>query len=382
MPKKHTFEYVKNKIKSMGGILISKSYLNNTQKLKIICDKKHKIQMCFAEIQDGSWCKKCSDIAKSKRYALPYNFVKQEIEKHGGTLISKEYINDSTSLEIMCAEKHNFKTTYDTIRSGSWCAVCANINRSKKLSYTYDFVKNTIEQKGGILRSKEYSGCKKKISILCGVGHIFDMTFDSIMTGYWCRKCASIKNGKKIAHTYEFIKDIVEKHGGILITKEYTNARTTLKIICDKGHAFETNYARIGINGSWCSYCPASKAQTKLKIILDELLKTEILQNYKKFDWLKNTKTGLKLEIDLWVPELKLAIEYDGEQHFTPVCFGGITKKEASKNLEQTKYLDHIKNNLIKNNSSDIKYFVRFNYKEDITEEYIREKLKKYRIMY
>ena len=91
--------------------------------------------------------------------------------------------------------------------------------------------------------------------------------------------------------------------------------------------------------------------------------------NSRDFDWLKTT-SGHKQEIDILVPDVKLAIEYDGEQHFMAVPrFGG------EEELKQTKRRDKLKDSKIKAHPEDVQYFVRFSYKEPLTEEYVRNKL-------
>ena len=100
---------------------------------------------------------------------------------------------------------------------------------------------------------------------------------------------------------------------------------------------------------------------------------THVEQNYKGFGWLK-TKSGRKQEIDIWIPKYKLAIEYDGEQHFKPMRYG--TKVEMLNKLNRTKKLDKIKNNKISKHINDVIFFIRFNYKEDISEKSVLYKLK------
>lgn len=115
-------------------------------------------------------------------------------------------------------------------------------------------------------------------------------------------------------------------------------------------------------------------SQNKLLEIIKTIFPNKIIKSeYKEFDWLKNEK---KLEIDIYLPELKLAIEFDGKQHFEPVCFGGISVDEAKERLKIQKKRDKIKNKKIANNKQYIKHFVRISYKEKLTLKNIKNILK------
>jgi hypothetical protein len=81
------------------------------------------------------------------------------------------------------------------------------------------------------------------------------------------------------------------------------------------------------------------------------------------------------IEIDIWVPELKLAIEYDGEQHYRPVRYGSMSTSDAKKRLKVVKMLDKEKNEKMKEHKDDIHYFVRLGYANEMTEEHIRKVL-------
>lgn len=70
--------------------------------------------------------------------------------------------------------------------------------------------------------------------------------------------------------------------------------------------------------------------------IIQRLFGREFLQGQRP-DFLKNPESGRNLELDWWCPELKLALEHNGEQHYTfPNGFHSTKPKE---------YLDYHKNN-------------------------------------
>ena len=76
------------------------------------------------------------------------------------------------------------------------------------------------------------------------------------------------------------------------------------------------------------------------------------------------------LRIDIFVKEINLAIEYQGEQHFTPIeAFGG---QEA---LTQATLRDRRKKEICHERGINIEYFT---YKETITFPNVQRKLKKY----
>jgi hypothetical protein len=74
--------------------------------------------------------------------------------------------------------------------------------------------------------------------------------------------------------------------------------------------------------------------------------------------------------LDIFLPEKKLAIEYQGEQHFTPVgIFGGEIAFEKGRDR------DYQKLEKCRNNNIDLVYF---NYNEPLTDVYIKKKLNKF----
>lgn len=73
---------------------------------------------------------------------------------------------------------------------------------------------------------------------------------------------------------------------------------------------------------------------------------------------------------DVYIPELNLAMEYQGQQHYVAVdLFGG------EEGLKRTKQRDKEKLKLSKANGVDIIYF---SYKENITEKLVQNQLKSY----
>ena len=104
MSKKHSYEYVKEYIESFGYTLLSKEYKNAHTKLKIKCDKNHIFVINWNDFQQGRRCGICYG---NKKHS--YEYVKEYVESFGYTLLSKEYKNNRTKLQMQCDKGHEFE---------------------------------------------------------------------------------------------------------------------------------------------------------------------------------------------------------------------------------------------------------------------------------
>jgi hypothetical protein len=62
-----------------------------------------------------------------------------------------------------------------------------------------------------------------------------------------------------------------------------------------------------------------SKGEIECKKVLDKIYNTDFQVQVRNLPWLKNPKTKRNLELDLYCPELKIACEYHGKQHYEVV---------------------------------------------------------------
>ena len=160
-----------------------------------------------------------------KRYT--YEFVKQSFEKERYTLVSKEYINNTTKLDYTCPEGHEHSVVYKSWKKGFRCPHCAGI-----IKLTIDIIRESFKQENYILISKKYVNNKTKLNYVCSNGHEHSITWNNWQKGKRCIVCAY--NNKKL--TLEHITLSFEQDGCVLLSKEYINSYTKLDYICKNGH--------------------------------------------------------------------------------------------------------------------------------------------------
>lgn len=355
----------------------------------------------------------------SKKYT--YNEVKEYIESFGYKLLSEEYTNNSTPLKIKCPLGHVTDTlTFGRFKHGTRCKTCA-----KNVKFNYEYVKTYVESFGYSLLSKEYKNNHSKISLLCPLGHNWEVLFLNFKN--YNRRCKYCNGNAKF--TYEEIKKYIESFGYKLLSTEYENSRTKLLIECSKGHVYEATFdtyknkecrcpeCRKNImsekmkpsfnevkeyienegykllsnkydgshekllimcsnkhqpydatfsnfkQGRRCPYCNESKGEKEISKILEKY-NIKYNQQY-KFDECKFKK---HLLFDFYLPDYNCCIEYDGQQHFEIIeCFGGFD------GFIDTKIRDTIKNEYCKKNDIELIRIPYWDY--DRVEEILKKEL-------
>lgn len=288
----------------------------------------------------------------------------------GGECLSDKYTNSHTKMRRKCKNKHKWYAKFGEIKSGKWCPYCAG-----KAKHTVDDCCKLAQSKGGTFLSNDYKNNYTKYMWKCEKEHTFLSRYNDVDQGHWCPHCKNVAR-KNIKDCHELAK----RKGGRFLSKKFTNIHTKYLWECDKKHTWMAEFNSVN-RYSWCPYCnkygKSSKAEIKLKGILKNIFNNyDILDGYNQFDFLYNKKIHGRQHIDFIVSKnnnVICGIEYDGEQHFKPVRFGGVSEEEARVRFGEQLERDHRKNKIMRDNKNIVPHFIRIKYTIRLTEDNIKK---------
>jgi hypothetical protein len=219
----------------------------------------------------------------------------------------------------------------------------------------------------------EYKNCMTKVKIICLKHGIFKQTPNNHDRGQTCKKCDIETIGDRFRSN---IDKFIDKSNVIHNFKydyslvSYIGNKIKVEIVCKNCN--KSFYVRPDnhIHGSGCPRCRESSGENR---IYEWLESNNII--YKRQKCFDNCINKIKLRFDFYLPDFKLAIEYDGQQHFKSVRFGGCSAEDANENLKEQKIKDTMKNNYCSSNQIGllrIPYW-KFNSIEKILEKKINE---------
>lgn len=214
---------------------------------------------------------------------------------------------------------------------------------------------------------KEYR-THEKIPIKCKIhDYIFTPECRLFVKGSNCNLCANElrkKNNRKEIYKINFINKakIIHRDRYDYRYVDYINAKTNVKIRCNKcGRIFEQT-PNDHLSGKGCSFCKMSKLELEIfDLLKDNDIKFIYQCNNSYFKWLN------KLSLDFYLLEYNIGIECQGRQHFEAVSqFGG----EEFFKLQQER--DIIKNKLCEENGVKLLYYSKLD--KEYLYSYIKDK--------
>jgi len=112
---------------------------------------------------------------------------------------------------------------------------------------------------------------------------------------------------------YEDVKEYIESFNYKLLSKEYKNCETKLSMQCDKGHEYQAVFSAFKHQKQRCPICNNESTSSKAEIEIQKDISSyteNVICNDRKT--ILNPLTNHYLELDIYLPYLNKAIEYNG----------------------------------------------------------------------
>ena len=144
---RNDYKYIKDYIEKKGYTLITSqnNYKNNKTKLELQCFKHGIFKIKFNDITQGHGCSACSIESNSDKSRNELIIIKEWIKENTPyTLISDNYKNNKTKLEIECSKHGIFKMNWLHIKNKHGCPKCQTVV-SKQHQKIVDYIKETYK---------------------------------------------------------------------------------------------------------------------------------------------------------------------------------------------------------------------------------------------
>ena len=273
-------------------------YINCNTKVCIICPEHGEFWQTPRCHLRGSGCPKCGKISTQMSNTISQeDFIRKAKEIHNNKYIYTKvvYKNNREKVNIICPIHGEFKQSPSKHLSGQGCPKCyGNIKKT-----TEDFIKEAINVHGDEYdySKSNYQGTNTKIEIICYKHGSFFQTPKNHLKGQGCPECSKL----------QFLKEafIVHKQKYSYCEETYTSSRNKMKIICpEHGEFWQTPDSHL--RGCGCPKCMniISKPETVITKFIKTFYNDEIVNNARNII--------APLELDIYIPSEKIAIEYNG----------------------------------------------------------------------
>lgn len=287
-------------------------------------------------------------------------FKLQAATKHFGKYdySQTEYIHSRKKLKIICPTHGVFLIRADSHLRGCGCSKCSTFKRTKTKE---QFILEASEKHDNFYNYDNvlYKNEHTLVEIICPSHGSFKQSPSNHLAGNTCPICSN-----KFKHTTEyFIQRAQETHG--ISTYDYSlvnyiSAKIKILIKCNSCNDIFLQAPDKHLRGQGCKKCKSSNGE----LMILKFLKTHNIK-FKPQYFDKSCALVRPLRFDFAIYDknniLVCLIEYQGQQHYYPVCFGGMSLEQAESNFAISIKRDEIKEKFCIRNEICL---IKLNYKQ------------------
>ena len=366
MKKKTTIEFIEEakKIHNNKYDYSKVEYINKRTKVCIICPEHGEFWQRPTDHLQGSGCYYCGRKKCTGKKVTTDSFIETAKKIHGDKYdYSKvEYSNSKEKICIICPEHGEFYQLPTAHLQGQGCPKCKKYKIGKNKYNTQIFI-----EKSKLIHGNKYDYSKvnyidsiTKVCIICPEHGEFWQEPNSHLRGNGCKKCATDIKKKIVAKNFVLRSNEIHNKKYDYSKSIYKGWNEKVCIICPEHGEFWQN-GGAHLMGAGCPKCNKSKLEIEISNFLNENNINYVEGEH--FAWLG------KQHLDFYLPDYKIAIECQGEEHFKEINFFG-----GKYGFIYTNKRDINKNKLCKQNSIKLLYYTNLNYDNFLGEKLYKDK--------
>lgn len=373
----YTYEEIKREFEDKNYILITDHKLKSSEKYEYIC-KKHQDKgsqfIDWGHFHCGNrgcyYCGREKTLAARTKDLSEYN-GKELAESKGFEYIDTIRRDSKIFVQFICPHHREYGVQemwyFNMKRDITGCQHCIGRNDSEEFVLKE---MNNVNQ--NMILLEPYNGRTKRVKALCTIHNTVAYTTpNNIIHGKGCYYCGleKLSDAQKVSKDI-YDKRLREKQPNISLLSEYDCMSAPVVVRCNICGYEWTNRADYILH-TGCTKCGCNTTEFKV----GKILSNNGFEYITQFSF-EDCKDKRSLPFDFYIPSLNVLIEYDGEGHYQPVNFGGISDDEALRHMLYTQQHDKIKTEYCKNNNIPL---IRIPYwKKNNLEEYLMTELKQY----
>ena len=282
------------------------TFTGMTNQVVVVCPEHGEFKQIASNHVARSGCPTCSkqNSANKSRSTLE-SFIDRAIIKHGNRYdySQVEYVDSSHKVKIICPEHGVFEQLPQSHLSGNGCKKCAASRIKNTRQEFVDDAKFKFGDKFDYSRVN-YVDPRTNVDIICPIHGLFQKTpYGHITSIGGCPSCTIAMVSLPVS---KFIEKAQAVHGDVYDYSKvtYINSKAKVEIICPThGSFWQTSSSHVASKNG-CRRCSATSSTSEKEII-------SLLEEY-RIGIEPSYRLNPKTELDIYLPDHKLAIEYNG----------------------------------------------------------------------
>lgn len=183
-----------------------------------------------------------------------YHEISQYFKEHGCELLVNQYLNAHVKMKYRCSCGQISYINYNNFRSGKRCGCGRDgLNRLTKTE-----IKREVESLGFKFVSTNFVNKEHVVKVICKCELEREVKLKNIRLSEGCLNCRN----KNFAFKFQEVFKYFEEQGCKLLEKEYKNARTKLRYVCNCGEESSIVFDSFK-RGNRCKRCGNEKNSGK-----------------------------------------------------------------------------------------------------------------------